>query len=68
MPTQDALLHPKKEDFKNIDVILNNIKKLKCDMYNNSLLPVTLVNKLVSLADHPSSIILEKFAKDAMNK
>jgi len=68
LPTQDALLYPKKEDFKNIDVILNNIKKLKCDMYNNSLLPVTLVNKLVSLADHPSSIILEKFAKDAMNK
>jgi hypothetical protein len=65
---KEAFLSPKKEDFKNIDVILTNIKKLKCDMYDNSLLPVTLVNKLVSLADHPSSIILEKFAKESLNK
>lgn len=68
LPTKEALLSPKKEDFKNIDIILTNIKKLKCDMYDNSLLPVTLVNKLVSLADHPSSIILEKFAKESMSK
>lgn len=68
LPTKEAFLSPKKEDFKNIDVILTNIKKLKCDMYDNSLLPVTLVNKLVSLADHPSSIILEKFAKESLNK
>ncbi len=68
LPTKEALLSPKKEDFKNIDVILTNIKKLKCDMYDNSLLPVALVNKLVSLADHPSSIILEKFAKESLSK
>ncbi len=68
LPTKEALLSPKKEDFKNIDVILTNIKKLKCDMYDNSLLPITLVNKLVSLADHPSSVILEKFAKESLSK
>ncbi|KAF5426002.1 NurA domain-containing protein [Candidatus Methanomarinus sp.] len=67
LPTMDTLLYPKKDDFKNIDVIFHNISKLKCDMYDNSLLPVTLVNKLVSLADHPSSIILEKFAKVSMD-
>lgn len=59
----EIILNPKKEDYKNIDIILNNIDKLKCDMYENSLLPVALANKLVSLSNHPSSILLEKFAR-----
>lgn len=65
LPTRssDIILNPQKKDFHNIDVILNNVEKLKCDMYDNSLFPVALANKLVSLADHPSSQILEKFAK-----
>jgi len=57
-----------KGDFKNIDIILNNIEKLKCDMYDDSLVPIALVNKLVSLADHPSSAILEKFARNSIKK
>lgn len=64
IPTKKPLLNPTKNDFPNIDVILTNIKKLKCDMYDSALIPITLVNKLVSLANHPSSIILEKFARD----
>lgn len=67
LPTKDVLLNPKKPDFKNIDSILFNIKKLKCDMYDSSLVPITLVNKLVSLANHPSSVILEKFAKKSIS-
>lgn len=69
LPTEsaDVILHPKKDDFRNIDVILNNIDKLKCDMYENSLLPVALANKLVSLSNHPSSVLLEKFAKQKVN-
>lgn len=59
----DVVLDPKKSDFKNIDIIMKYIEKLKSDMYDNSLLPIALVNKLVSLSDHPSSAILEKFAK-----
>jgi hypothetical protein len=39
-----------------------NIQKLKCDMYDDSIIPIALVNKLVSLANHPSKILLEKFA------
>lgn len=68
IPTKDSnvVLEPKKSDFKNLDVILNNIQKLRCDMYDNSLFPVALANKLVSLADHPSSVILEKFAKNTI--
>ena len=65
IPTKNAevVLAPKKSDFHNLDVILTNIQKLRCDMYDNSLFPVALANKLVSLANHPSSAILEKFAR-----
>jgi hypothetical protein len=68
IPVSDeyVVLNPLKENFKNIDVILNNLEKLKCDMYDNSLFPVALANKLVSLSAHPSSNILEKFAKNSV--
>ncbi len=66
IPTIECIPSPQKADLKNLDVTLTNIKKLKCDMYDSSLLPISLVNKLVSLADHPSSIILEKFAKKSI--
>ncbi|HGL4323202.1 TPA: hypothetical protein ACKE4X_003292 [Citrobacter koseri] len=51
-----------RSSFHNIDEILNAIDSLKCDMYENSIVPIALVNQLVSLANHPSSKILEKFA------
>lgn len=66
IPSSEARSDPKKDDLFNIDVILRNVKKLKCDMYDNALIPVALANKLVSLANHPSSTILEKFAKDTL--
>lgn len=59
----DVLTNPNINDFQNLDTILFNIEKLKCDMYENALFPVALVNQLVSLSDHPSSQILQKFAK-----
>jgi hypothetical protein len=65
LPTKsgDIVLNPKKSDFKNIDTLMRYIENLKSDMYENSLLPIALANKLVSLSDHPSSVLLEKFAK-----
>lgn len=66
LPTKKELLFPKKHDFQNLDVILTNLKKLKCDMYDSALIPVALVNRLVSLSNHPSSVILERFAKASM--
>lgn len=68
LPTRAQLVNPKKSDYKNLDVIALNLEKLRCDMYDSSLIPITLVNHLVSLADHPSSVILEKFAKDTIGK
>jgi hypothetical protein len=62
LPTLDVLASPTESDFRNLGVILTNIEKLKCDMYDNALIPIALANKLVSLANHPSSRILQKFA------
>lgn len=60
---ENIVLNPQKSDFKNLDIILWNIEKLRCDMYDNAIVPVALANKLISLSNHPSSAILEKFAK-----
>jgi len=70
LPTRDekVVLNPQKTDFTNIDIILANIEKLRCDMYDSALIPVALANRLVSLSNHPSSIILEKFAKKIIPK
>jgi hypothetical protein len=68
LPVPDAkiVLNPNKADFHGLDVILHNVRKLKCDMYESSLVPIALANKLVSLANHPSAVILEKFAKETI--
>jgi len=33
-------------------------------MFENAIFPIALVNKLVSLSNHPRSTILKKFAED----
>lgn len=63
LPTSSVLAAPKPTDFPNLNIILNIIDQLKCDMYDNALIPIALANKLVSLADHPSGKVLERFAK-----
>jgi hypothetical protein len=65
IPTLDerVVMDPKPKDFHNLNQILFNVEKLRCDMYDNSLLPIAVVNKLVSLSNHPSAILLEKFAR-----
>jgi hypothetical protein len=66
IPTTEHRAAPRLGDLPHLDVILHNVAKLRCDMYDNSLVPVALVNKLVSLSDHPSSKILERFAKEGI--
>jgi hypothetical protein len=67
LPTKNAVSDAKQSDFPNLHAILHNVAKLKCDMYDDSLVPIALVNKLVSLANHPSSRILQKFAKTSVS-
>lgn len=59
---------PELTDLKNIQEILMNIDKLRCDIYENALIPVAVANKLISLTSHPSSSILERFAKNTIGK
>lgn len=62
VPDKNVILNPKKSHYANLDVTLSNIQKLRCDMYDDSIVPIALANKLVSLANHPSKVLLEKFA------
>lgn len=57
---------PQLNDLSNIEEILMNVDKLRCDIYENALIPVAVANKLISLSNHPSFEILEKFAKKMM--
>ena len=66
LPTAKLLAYPNIADFKNLNVVLNNLQSLRCDMYDSALLPIALVNKLVSLADHPSSALLKTFAASSV--
>jgi hypothetical protein len=68
IPTiEDGISHPQKTNLPNLDVILTNVELLRCDMYDNALIPVALANKLVSLAAHPSSRVLQKFVLGMVN-
>lgn len=49
------------------EVCLQTLSKLRCNMYDNSLVPIAIINKLVSLSDLPSANILEKFSKQQIN-
>jgi hypothetical protein len=66
VPTTESNPHPTEKDLRNLWAVLTNVEKLRCDMYDNALIPVALVNKLVSLANHPSTRILQKFAVDTL--
>jgi hypothetical protein len=63
VPTGQFNPTPVFADFPNLAEILSIVGKLRCSMYDNALIPIALVNKLVSLSDFPSARILETFAR-----
>lgn len=67
IPAIELKAEPDLSDYINLSAILNNISYLKCDLYYNSLVPVVLANKLVSLSDHPSADILKTFAQQSIS-
>lgn len=67
VPNKDVVLDPKLHQYKNINEIILNMQKLRCEMYDDAVIPIALANKLVSLANHPSKVLLEKFAKSQLN-
>ena len=68
LPTAEPLLAPTASDFKNLWEVLTLLEKLRCDMFDDALIPVALANKLVSLSNRPSTQILQRFAAGAMGK
>lgn len=67
LPTKTYLTSPTLSDLFHGPEVLRTTAKLRCSMYDNALVPVVLANRLVSLADVPSSEILKKFAKERMS-
>jgi len=66
-PLGEFKTEPRMSDFYNIGDVLRTTSRLRCSMYDNALMPVALVNRLVSLADVPTSDILAKFARDRLS-
>jgi hypothetical protein len=66
IPTALHKAKPTFEDLYNAAEVLKVAGRLRCSMYDNALLPVVLANRLVSLADVPSSEILKRFVKTSV--
>ena len=66
IPTKKYLSAPEIGDLLNAPEILSVIAELRCAMYDSALLPVVLANRLVSLADVPSSEILKRFVREGV--
>lgn len=64
IPIKNYSGNPVRSDFANIDRILGVLAKMRCNMYENSIVPLALINELVSISEFPSSNILEKFIKN----
>lgn len=67
LPSAEYNSAPTIHDFVGLEDMLSTIGSLKCHMYENALIPVALVNKLVSLSDFPSSQILRTFARQTLS-
>ena len=65
VPVKDLKKSPTAADLPNLQVLLDNVEDLHCDMYDSALF-LALVNKLVSLSAHPSQRILQKFANQKL--
>jgi hypothetical protein len=63
IPLADVSVKGHFDNIQNAGDILRVVSQLRCSMYDHALVPIVLANKLVSLADFPSSEILSKFVK-----
>lgn len=55
-------LYPKMSDYINIELVASILKRLKCDMYSDTVIPVAIANKLINLNGQLGHSILDKFA------
>ena len=65
IPVPALVAFPKAQNLPGLAIILTNLAKLRCSLYDNAIVPVALANKLVSLSNRPSVKILANFAHSA---
>ncbi len=63
IPVSETKAKYDKASIPNLDEVLTMVAMLRSDMYDNAMLPIALANKLISISNHPSANLLEKFAK-----
>jgi len=63
VPLVDSSVRDRFDNLQNAAEVMRVVSELRCSMYDQALVPVVLANKLVSLADFPSSEILAKFVR-----
>lgn len=68
IPIKQFTTNPKKEDFINIDSILQTLIGLKSRQFTNALLPIVAVNKIASMAMYPSNSILSRFTESMLHR
>lgn len=68
IPTRGVVVEPGFSQLINGPDVLAATGRLRCSMYDNALLPIVLANRLVSLADVPSSEILQRFARERIQR
>lgn len=66
LPVKEYGAELSSNDLIGAEVCLQTLSKLRCNMYDNSLVPIAIINKLVSIAELPSANILEKFSKQSL--
>ena len=55
---------PQPTDFPNLESILVTIDNLRCDLYDNALIPITMANNAFSLSFRPGKDLLARFIAD----
>jgi hypothetical protein len=66
VPTGEFLTDPKRADLIGFDSSVRILARLLSHRYENALVPLVLINSLVSIAQRPSGTILETFAVNLM--
>ena len=63
LPVKNYQAENNATDLIGAEVCLKTISSLRCNMYDNSIVPISIINKLVSIAALPSANILKSFSK-----
>ena len=67
LPNSFRLNNPHKENFKNIDIILENLDELKNDRFDNALLPINSINQNVCISESVSGTILKQHTENSLS-